>query len=367
MRLKTIKKAGALEPAWDPGGQLDFTLGGDTYVEIHSAQGLSGIGPAPDSDLFEIAKERLIGCDAFDIEQHTATLRYYTPGRPYRGSAGIDIALWDLIGKSCGQPLYKLWGGGKDRVIPYASMVLLSNPDERAAMALRFRDEGWKALKVRIHHPTMREDILTVEKIRLAVGDDMEIMVDANQAQSVGNWQPGIMWDYRRALATARELERLNCYWLEEPLPRFAFKQLANLNQAVGIPVAGGENNTGMHEFLQMLQNNVYDILQPESMVMLGISDLRKIGVLAESYGKKIVPHHGARGLATIAHLHLVASWSHAPYLELMHEPPIGDYKHGFSIFQEPPVVDSNGEIKVPQEPGLGVVINPDLIDEQIA
>lgn len=367
MRLKTLSEAGELEPAWNPGGRLAFTKGGGAYVEVQSNQGLTGIGPAPDPQLLDAIKERLIGQDPFAFEQHAASLRYYASGQPYRGSAGVDIALWDLIGKACGQPLYKLWGGGKDRVAAYASMVLLSNPDERAEMALRLRDAGWQALKVRIHHPTLDQDIATVEKIRLAVGDGMAIMVDANQAQSAGNWQPGVLWDYRRAVATARELEQLNCYWLEEPLPRFAFDQLAALNQAVELPIAGGENNTGVHEFLHMLQNNVFDILQPESMVTQGITDLRKIGVLAEAYGKKIAPHHGGRGLGTIAHLHLVASWRHAPFLELLHDPPVGDYRHGFSIFQDPPEVDANGEIKMPQGAGLGVTINPDLIQEQIA
>ncbi len=223
-------------------------------------------------------------------------------------------------------------------------------------------EEGWKAIKIRIHHATMQEDIRTVEAVRNAVGDSMDIMVDANQAQSSGDWQPGIQWDFQRAVETARELQRLNCFWLEEPLPRFYFHQLAELNQRVEIPIAGGENNYNLHEFVQMLQDDVYDILRPESMVMSGLSDLRKIGVLAEAFGKRIVPHHGGGDLGVIAHLHLVASWSHAPYLELLHEPPIGDYRHRFKIMANPPIVE-NGFIPVPQGPGLGVEINPDLID----
>jgi len=91
------------------------------------------------------------------------------------------------------------------------------------------------------------------------------------------------------------------------------------------------------------------------------LKTLRKVGELEPAWNP------GGRGLGTIAHLHLVASWPHSPYLELLHEPPVGDYRHGFSIFQEPPEVDAKGEIKVPQGPGLGVAINPDLIQEQIA
>ena len=276
--------------------------------------------------------------------------------------SAIDIALWDLIGKATGQPLYKLWGGGRDKVVPYASMVLLSTPEERAEMAVKLMEEGWKAIKIRAHFQTLGEDVRLVETVREAVGDAMEIMVDGNQAQSSGTWQPGVQWDFRRAVDTARELQDLNCYWLEEPLPRFHFDRLAELNNTVEMPIAGGENNTGLHEFLWMCQEGVYDVLQPESMVLDGVTALRKVGALAEFYGKQIVPHHGAGDLGVIAHLHLVASWRHAPFLELLHDPPIGDYRHAFSIMKEYPVVE-NGLISVPQGPGLGVEIDPDFID----
>lgn len=276
----------------------------------------------------------------------------------------MDIALWDLIGKACGQPLYKLWGGGRDRVAAYASMVQLSTPEERARLAAALREEGWQAIKLRLHHATMREDLETVERVREAAGDGMTIMVDANQAQSSGDWQPGVRWDFRRAAETARALQELGCYWLEEPLPRYAFRDLARLSALVELPIAGGENNRGVHEFLQMLQEGVYDILQPESMVNGGVTEVRKIAVLAEAFGKKVALHHGGRGLGTVAHLHLTAAWAHAPYLELLHDPPAGDYRHAFSILRDPPVVDAEGYVAVPQGPGLGVEIDPDLRGE---
>jgi L-alanine-DL-glutamate epimerase-like enolase superfamily enzyme len=192
----------------------------------------------------------------------------------------------------------------------------------------------------------------------------MDIMVDANQAQSSANWQPGVLWDFRRAVATARELERLNCYWLEEPLPRYEFDALAELNRLVEIPLAGGENNRGVHEFLWMLQKGVYDILQPESLVADGVTGLRKIAALAEAFGKRIAPHHGGGNIGVIAHLHLIASWPHAPYIELLHDPPIGSYRHGLSIIEDPPLVDKQGYLPLPQGPGLGVAINGDLIQK---
>ncbi len=128
------------------------------------------------------------------------------------------------------------------------------------------------------------------------------------------------------------------------------------------MPIAGGENNPGMHEFVQMLEMNTYDILQPEGMVLGGMSAVKKVATLAEAYGKRVIPHHGGRGLGTIAHLHMVCALPHSPYLELLNDPPIGEYEHGWSILTEVPTVDSDGNIAAPQGPGLGVEIDPALI-----
>jgi D-galactarolactone cycloisomerase len=366
-QLRTVETVGHIEPAWDKGRQMPITVGGGSVVEVFTDEGITGIGPGFDPSLLPVIRNHMLDQDPFDTERHLAVLRYYAAGLPYRGVAGFDIALWDIIGKACGQPLHKLWGGGKDRVSAYASMVLLSTPEARADLAQQLHAEGWQAMKLRLHHPTMAEDLRTVTAVRQATSEDFTIMVDANQAQSTGNWQPGLLWDYARALNTARELDQLGCYWLEEPLPRYAFADIARLNAAVAMPIAGGENNRGVHEFLQMLQDNVYDILQPEGMVSGGLSEMRKIGVLAEAFGKKCVPHHGGRGLGTVAHLHLVASWPHAPYLEVLHDPPIGHYRHGFAILENPLVVESDGCIAVPQGPGLGVELDRSLIQETLS
>ena len=364
-RLRTIEHVGDLEPAWDVGGAMRFTRGGGSVTQVHTDAGITGIGPGMDPALLPAVRRLLVGGDPFDVEQHAARLQYYVRGVPYQGVAGVDIALWDVIGKASGQPLYKLWGGGRDKVPAYASMVRLSTIDERVDLARRLADEGWQAIKLRLHFATMAEDIALMEAVRAAVGDRMVIMVDANQAQSSGTWQPGVQWDFHRALATAKALDALGCYWLEEPLPRYAFDQLARINAAVAMPIAGGENNPLYHEFRQMLEQNVYDLLQPESMVLNGITTLRKVGTLAQAYGKLIAPHHGGRILGTIAHLHLVASWPDAPYLEVLHDPPVADYRHAWELFTEPPAVDADGFVAVPQKPGLGVEIDPGLFDEE--
>src|SRR5262245_22495643 len=101
IHLKTIAEVGALEPAWEPGRNWAFQRSGGSVVEVHTAEGLVGTGPGVDAGLLPALRARLVGQDAFDTEQHLATLRFYATGLPYRSSAGVDIALWDLIGKAC--------------------------------------------------------------------------------------------------------------------------------------------------------------------------------------------------------------------------------------------------------------------------
>ena len=103
-------------------------------------------------------------------------------------------------------------------------------------------------------------------------------------------WQPGVVWDFLRALETARELERLNCVWLEEPRPRYAFDELADLSRRVAIPIAGGENNRGVHEYRWMLEQKVFGILQPDVMVADGVAGFREIAALAQSHNKRVIP-----------------------------------------------------------------------------
>ena len=360
VNLKTVRETGQMEAAWNPGTVSTHRIGGGSVIEVLTDQGLSGIGPAIESGALEAAKAQLAGKDPFDIEQLAGPLRYYA-GSP-RTVSSLEIALWDLAGKAAGQPLYKLWGAAKDRVPAYASMIQLSTPEERVRMAVQLKSQGWKAIKLRAHYQTLREDVSLVEAVRKAVGDDMSIMVDANQAQSFGTWQPGVRWDFRRALETARELERLDCVWLEEPRPRYAFDELAELNRRTEIAIAGGENNRGVHEYRWMLEQNVYDILQPDVMVADGVTGFREIADLAKARNKRVIPHHGGGNLGTIAQLHAIASWPHAPWIEILHDPPAAAYTNGFAIMENPPLVDQEGFLNLPQGPGLGVAINKDLI-----
>ena len=132
VNLKSVRETGKMEAAWNPGTVSTHRIGGGSVIEIHTDQGLSGLGPAIDAAALEAAKAQLIGMDPFSIEQLAGPLRYYT-GQSPRTVSGLEIALWDLIGKAAGQPLYKLWGAAKDRVPAYASMIQLSTPDRKSS------------------------------------------------------------------------------------------------------------------------------------------------------------------------------------------------------------------------------------------
>ena len=118
--LKQMDVAGSLEPAWDVGGQYKFSKGGGTFTEVYTNQGITGIGPGMDLSIVDSVEDLIRGQNPFEIEQITQRLKYYVDTLPYKGTAGVDMALWDIIGKVAGLPLYKLWGGSRNKVAPYA-------------------------------------------------------------------------------------------------------------------------------------------------------------------------------------------------------------------------------------------------------
>ena len=354
VRLRLVKELGSYIDF--NGRPRSYRLGGNSYVEVHTDQGLIGIGPGFDESLLEGFKSQLMGTDPFLIEHHAARLN---SGRQ-RGGASVEIALWDLIGKAADQPLYKLWGGVKDRIIPYASLMALSTPEDRAERAADFKARGWHAIKFRSRFPEFRNDVRMIELARKAVGDDWILTADANMA-GTSYLSDGVVWDYKRALDTARAYQEMGVFWLEEPLPRYDYDHIAELNRQCDMYIAGGEGNNGLHEFRDLLELGCYDIIQPE-VLWSGVLAARKSAVLAESMHKYCIPHNGGGNLGTVCCFHLVGSWPNAPLVELQNEEPVGDYRNGFFIMEDPPLVGNDGYIQLPDKPGLGVSIKKDLI-----
>ena len=368
VNLRLVKELGVLEQrSASPPLRYRSAIGGGSFTEVRTDQGLTGIGPGVDPPSLAFAKALLVGEDPFDITDHA--LKLYNPGR--RGGGAVELALWDLIGKATGQPLYKLWGGvvsgvqttaGRNTVTPYASQWTLGQPEERGRMAALVKSQGFKAMKMRLGYATLKEDVALIEAARKAGGDDFLIMCDGNKAGPYGGgtgW-PVFPWDYTRAVETARALRPLGLTWLEEPLPRFDYDQLADLRRLHDVPIAGGENNLGINEFLTAMQKGCFDYVQPE-VLAIGPTMLRAVGVLAAAYDVKISPHGGSGGVSWIGLMHLICSMPNAPFIELVHEPPVAPFDSQLAIFTNPPVM-KDGVITVPDGPGLGVTINPDLI-----
>jgi L-alanine-DL-glutamate epimerase-like enolase superfamily enzyme len=348
-----------LRPAWAPG--TSWSRRDAVLVKLTTDEGLVGWGtPGYTSTpmLESWIKPQLIGTDPFNLEQHARVFRGANAGW------GVEIALWDIIGKAAGQPLYKLWGGNTDRVTGYASCIELRSGEQRAHDAAARLAEGWRAIKLRLHDWSLREDVDQVTAVRRAMGDQFVVLVDANQAQQPGNPhpEPGPVWSYERAVQTARELERLGVFWLEEPLDRYDFEGLTRLCAAVDLLIAGGENNRGLHELRWLIEQDVYDVIQPEAMVAETMSSLRKVAALGEMHRKLVAPHHGGGGLGLVAHLHLACAIPNSTYFEVLQEPPVMTAADFQWYLEEPVDVNGAGEIVAPSAPGLGVQPDADKL-----
>jgi L-alanine-DL-glutamate epimerase-like enolase superfamily enzyme len=373
VRLQRIR----LEKDWGTyedyvGGRRGGRTGGGAITEIVTDQGLVGIGPAINAASLPDVKAYLVGKDPFDINRHMALL--YAGGREGgvggRGGSqrpfGIEITLWDLIGKAANQPLYKLWGGTRDRIMPYSSMFRLGPPEQRADTAVKLKSEGWKAIKLKSHYATMKEDVAQIEAARRACGPEFIITTDGNKAGFNVSFPGtrGVPWTFKRALDTVREFERLDVYFLEEPLPRFDFERLAELNRLTAMNLAGGEEqNFGVHEFRWLLEKGCFDIIQPEIDAQ-GPGVLQKVAVIAESMEKMIIPHRGDGRLSTVCDMHLVATWPNAPMIEIANEGPEGAYEHSYAVFEKPIALTRDGYFELPSGPGLGVAIRKDLYEK---
>ena len=343
-------------PAWGP-GLLQRTWS-NVLVKVFTDAGIVGYaaGHSLVSHIERSVAPYMIGRDPFALEYHHQVLT--NAGGPFF----IDIALWDIIGKACGQPLYKLFGGHRTRVKAYAATCEVGTPERRAEDALRYLAEGFTALKLRLHNWTLAEDVVLVTAVRRAVGDRMAILVDANQTFSIPSPGPWPKWTYQRAMATARALEELDVVWLEEPLGRYDYEELGRLAAEVDIPIAGGEFNTGLHEFRAILEHGAYDILQADP-AYLGITQTRKILAMAEAYGRPYAPHNGYNGLGVTACLHLVLAHPQGMYLEYLHDPPVAPFQSFSALVTEPLTIDAEGYVRVTDRPGLGVELNEEIVE----
>ncbi|MBI2909056.1 MAG: mandelate racemase/muconate lactonizing enzyme family protein [Chloroflexi bacterium] len=333
-----------------------------TLVQIYTDEGIMGVGASGRDEARVVetqVKPYLLNQDPLQLEKRKYAVRAAQAWL-------VDIALCDIVGKAAGLPLYKLWGACQDRIKAYASGPSKRPPEAVAEGAQRFVEQGFKAIKLRAHNWTVKEDVALVEMVRNAVGDHMEIMVDANQAAIPYRPNPiGPFWDVKRALDTAKAFHELGVVWLEEPLGRYQYRNLARLTQESDLLIAGGEGNIGIHEFRDLLEIGAYDILQPDPTLSEGLSQMRKIAAAAEMHDRLFIPHHGYSGIGLAANLQLCGALPNSPWLEYMIDPPyrtVETYQQLCGVIKEPLLIDKEGYVPVPQKPGLGVEIDEKVV-----
>jgi D-galactarolactone cycloisomerase len=348
------------EPYGTPATALEFTM-----YRLTTDEGIVGIGP------YTGGHPALgLGADPYRVgEFWSAHMGGRRAGESGNHASGLEIALWDIIGKAAGQPLYKLLGARTDRLLVYAATSRILPPEEHARQAVELEAQGFQAIKLRLHRQDPWEDIAAVEVVRDAVGDALMLLVDANQNNASEGYR---FWDRRTALLMARELEALGIYFLEEPLPRTDIDGLAEIAASVDMFIAGGEHTPTVYDWREHLTRGAYDILQPD-LVMggnLGITGALKVAEFADFAGRLVIPHVLLAGanfpLCLAPTLHAMAAVDNCPMVEFPYDPPILTEMTTQSFIQQPFHIDDEGRMRLPDGPGLGIEIDEEAFGEPV-
>lgn len=340
------------QAAWDPVPRRHFDA---TLVRVATDEGLTGYGSGDTMAGFEAFADLFIGSDPLQIANQVRVLETvsFHGGRFWP----LEAALWDIIGKACGQPVATLFGGAADRLPAYASFGELRSPAARADAVLAAREAGFKAVKIRIGREDVAGGLAAVRAARQAAGDDLHIMVDLNQW-----WRmPGDIsasLDVTAVRRIAAELADLGVTWLEEPLPAADLAGMRLLREQCGIRVAGGEMARNVSELLDALEAGALDVVQPDVVLAVGMLRARTVAELALQRGRWFTPHTWTNGLGLLANLHVAAGVGGGPYLEFPYDPPGWTQQRRDFFLAEPVQIDPAGCVRVPRAAGLGASIN---------
>jgi len=290
----------------------------------------------------------LIGRDARDIAGINRDMQYNNHiwgryGVTMFAISGIDIALWDIAGKACGQPLHQMLGGARRKRIPaYASLLRYNTPELVSERASAAKEQGFAQIK--LHEDEEPE----VRAAREAVGDDMPIMVDVN-----------CKWTPHHARYQTERLAQYDMFWLEEPIfPPEDFDALARLHLDTGVALAAGENACTAFQFQKMIESGGIDFLQPSVTKVGGISEMRKILTLAETQGATVMPHSPYFATGLLATLHILSTLPDECLVEYFFYKSLPASLYGDAI------VARDGYLDVPDGPGLGMDPDLDVIKE---
>lgn len=342
--------------AWDPQPRSSLTV---TLVRVRAGD-FEGVGSGDAMLGFADHESLFIGQDPFAMQRHVQILEnlQFHYGRMWP----LEIALWDLLGKITDQPLWRLLGGKRRRVPVYASTGEKLPPAARAESARKLQEEGYPALKIRFHTDDPEEDVAVARAIRDAVGPGMDILVDANRAWNMP-WDDAPPWDLKTALRVAAALEELDVYWLEEPLPRHNYRDLATLRRQTRVRIAGGEGNREFAEFREYVRHGSLDVYQADVAWSTGILRGRQLANEVQAAGALYSPHTWGDGLVLLANLHVAAAVSHAPFVEFPYDPPRWTPERRDFLLSNPLLADETGHVTLPDAPGLGVKFNWPLLE----
>ncbi len=347
--------------------------GGPAYavlVRVSTDQGLSGVGSVGVGNgaaayiIEHHLKDLVTGENPFDVEflwerMFRSTLNYGRKGLVLEAISAVDIALWDILGKATGQPVYNLLGGStRQQIRVYASRLYAHKDlDLLANRAKAFVNQGFTAIKQRFGYGPqdgmqgMRKNLDLIRIVRDAVGSDIELAADAYMG-----------WDVSYAIRMIRMIEDagLNLQWVEEPVIPEDIAGYAEIRSAVNTPISGGEHEFTRYGYRELIHSRAVDILQPDVNRVGGITEARKIWAMASAYNLSVIPHAGQ-----VHNYHLVMSHLNSPIAEYFPAPEEGGAPDDDTLFWKLFVGEpraKNGFINLSDIPGLGVELHEENI-----
>lgn len=366
MKIVGIKAAG-LRGATPEGGWSNEIRPDDcvhTLIAVSTDEGLTGWGSVFSTEplvraALELLEPLYRGENPLEPERvseklHANTFWMGRGGTVTHAISGIDIALWDLLGKATGQPVGRLLGGRyRDRVRPYASL-LMCEPEALRDRLLAVREQGFRAFKIG-WGPFGRESDAKDEQIvraaREAVGRDGLLMVDAGASNAF--WPHSYKW----AARAAQMLRAFDVHWFEEPLPPDNLADYVLLRRSSPVPIAGGEVLTRRQSFVPWLREGAFDIVQPDVTKVGGISEERRIAWMAEENGIRFIPHGWNTALGLAADLQLASACRSTDLVEYLTGSLFID-----DLVETPWRLDEAGLLAIPEGPGLGIALDLDAV-----
>ncbi len=349
---------GTVDGGWPQGHEPEEDL--HTLVIVKTDEGIEGVGSCFTSGSLIHGAMKLLwplmkGESAVEPERVSEKLRQSTFWQGRGGSvehaiSGLDIALWDIMGKACQQPVSRLLGGDyRTRIKPYGS-ILFDEPDKLAQTLTETVSRGFKAIKMGwrpFGRRNRKFDELLIRTARKAVGDEIELMVDAGGSEQF--WPHGVNW----ARETAKMLAQYNIVWFEEALPPDDLAGYIELTRSSPVPIATGEVLTRRQSFQPWLEQKAVDIIQPDCTKNGGLSESRKIAWMAFDHNVQMVSHGWNTAVGLAADLQLAAAMPVARYVEYL--TPCA-YLEDLTV--EPFRIDAEGYLEIPRTPGLGIELD---------